>query len=265
MVTAPSTAVRRTARRVLACRLAGLLTGLAAGLTVAYGPPSWLGMGVALAAPAFAGCLLAGVLVGELVAARPAAGTTRTAALEVRDARAYLPPLMTRAVLTAVLALAGFLTATSVVASPDDQARPGRSLTFRCVDHSSSGGPWPGVYYSVPIGLAVLGGLAVAAVAVRLVTRRPRPGADPATRAADDQLRRASARAIVAACGVLAAAPLSGVAVIAAIQLHGVGARCAPAWLPAAGWATLGLGVVALVTACGFASALLFPQRRVGS
>ncbi|HEX8630237.1 MAG TPA: hypothetical protein VF755_18930, partial [Catenuloplanes sp.] len=142
---------------------------------------------------------------------------------------------------------------------------PGRSLTFHCADHSSSGGPWPGVYYSVPIGLAVLIGLLAAAVAVRLVTRRPRPGADPASRAADDQVRRASARAVVAACGVLAAAPLAGVAVIAAGQLHGVGAACAPGWLPAAGWASLGLGVVALVAACGFAGALLFPERRAVS
>jgi hypothetical protein len=258
----PVATVRRTARRVLACRLAGLVTGLIAGLTVASGPSSWLGMGAALAVPTFAGCLLAGVLVGEVVATAPS-GPSRTAALEVRDVRSYLPPLMTRSVVAAVIGLAGFLTVTSVVGGPDDQGRPGRSLTLVCADYASTVGPWPGVYYSLPIGLSVLGGLLAAMVVTWMVTRRPRPDPDPAARTADDRVRRASARAVMAACGVLAAAPLAGVAVVAAGRLEGLSTQsCSPPWLQMAGWVSLALGVVALVAACGFATALLFPDRR---
>lgn len=254
-------AVRRTARRVLACRLAGLFTGIVTGLTVASGPSSWLGMGSALAAPTFAGCLLAGVLVGEVVAAGPS-GTTRTAVLEVRDVRSYLPPLMTRSVVAVVVGLTAFLTVTSMVGGPDDQGRPGRSVALVCADHTAAAGPWPGVYYSVPIGISVLAGLLAAMVVTGMVTQRPRPDPDPAARAADDRVRRASARAVMAACGVLAAAPLAGVAVVAAGALVPLSAEsCAPPWLQSAGWASLALGVVALVAACGFASALLFPDR----
>lgn len=118
-------AVRRTANRVLACRLAGMATGLVAAMTIASGPGSWLGLGVVLAAPTFAGCVLAGVLVGEIVATgRP--GTTRIAALEVRNVRSYLPPVLTSLVVATGLTLTAFLTVTSFVGTADDQSRPGR-------------------------------------------------------------------------------------------------------------------------------------------
>ncbi|ASW56199.1 hypothetical protein [Plantactinospora sp. KBS50] len=254
-------AMRRTARRVLICRLAGLGSGLVAGLAVFNGPGSWLGMGAALAAPTFAGCLLAGVLVGEVVAARPS-GTTRTAVLEVRDVRSYLPPPLTGWVVAAVLGLAGLLTVTSIVGSPDDQGRPGRSLVLACADQRTAAGPWPGVYYSLPIGLSVLGGLLAALAVIWMVIRRPRPGPDPAVRAADDHVRRQSVRAVLSACGVLAAAPLAGVAIIAAGRLASLAAQsCSPAWLPAAGWASLALGVASLAAVCGFGRALLLPER----
>jgi hypothetical protein len=254
--------VRRTARRVLACRLVGVATGVVTALMVATDPGSRLGLGAALAVPAFAGCVLAGVLVGELVAAGPS-GTTRTAVLEVRGLSSYLPPLMTRFVVTIVIGLAAFLTITTVVGSPDDQGRPGRTLALVCGDYAFAAGPWPGVYYSVPIGLSVLGGLLAAMVVTWRITRRPRPNPDPAARAADDRVRRASAHAVIAACGILAAAPLAGVAFVAAGSLSSLSTQdCSPPWLPAAGWANLALGVVGVVAVCGFARALLFPNSR---
>jgi hypothetical protein len=261
-VRGPAEGARTTARRVLLCRLAGLVAGLVAGLAVARGPGSWLGLGPALAAPTFAGCLLAGVIVGETGTRKPA-GRTRTAALEVRQVRSYLPVAMTRALVVTIVALTGFLAVTSVVAGPDDQGRHGRSLTLSCADYTTTVSPWPGGYYSVPIGLSVLGGLLVSAAAARALTRRRRPDGD---RVADDRLRRSSARAVTAACGVLAAVPLAGTAIVAAGQLRALSAQsCAPPWLPAAGWASLVLGAVALLAAGYYAAALLLPHRRPAS
>jgi hypothetical protein len=60
----------------------------------------------------------------------------------------------------------------------------------------------------------VLIGLVAAAFTGHMVARRRRPG-DGTGLAADDESRRDSARAIVAACAVLTAAPLAGAAFIA--------------------------------------------------
>src|SRR5690349_928423 len=90
-------AVGRTARRVVAGRTGGLVVGLVAALALANAPASWLGLGLALAAPAFAIGLLGGVLVGELIAVGPLP-PVRTATLEVRRVRSYLPPRTTWAV-----------------------------------------------------------------------------------------------------------------------------------------------------------------------
>jgi len=231
-------------------------------VTLASGPPSWLGMGQALAAPLFAGCLLAGVLAGEVLASRPS-GPTRTAAIEVRTVRSYLPRAMSTSVLATAVTLTGLLVVTSLLGTSDDQGRPGRSLSRWCGEHGAGAGPWPGVYYSVPIGLSVLGGLLAAAVVALVVVRRPRPAAGPAARAADDDVRRASLRAVTAACGVLTAAPLAGVATIVAALLADVShVDCAPSWLPLARLASGMLGAVAFVAACGYLSALLLPMRR---
>jgi hypothetical protein len=149
------------------------------------------------------------------------------------------------------------LSATSAVASPDDLGRSGRFLAFQCGDHGSGGGPWPGSYYTVPIGLTVLIGLVVAVLATRAVVRRPRPLADDLSHQADDQLRRASARAIVAASGVLITVPLAGSALVAGTVLTNL--SCAPSVATILGAACFALGTVSALTACAFAAEIIFP------
>lgn len=243
----------------MAWRLAGLVVGILAALALAAGPPGWLGLGVALAAPTFALCLLAGVIVGE-VAGKGPIGAMRTAVIKVRAARFFLPRAMTWWVVALTVGLTVFITATSLFAGADDVGRAGRSLTVICnADHSETAGPWPGAYYSLPIGAAVLVGLGAAALAARAVARRRRPQPDEAARAADDRVRRASARAITAACGVLTAAPLAGSALFAGGALLRTG--CASPLLQVAGWASITLAALAAFGTCYFVAAVILPDR----
>ena len=252
--------VARTRRRTAAWRLAGLVAGILAALALAAGPPAWLGLGVALAAPAFALCLLTGVIIGEATGTAPDSAV-RTATIEVRAARFFLPRAMTWWVAALTVGLTAFLTLTSLFAGTDDMGRPGRSLTVACgAGHGETVGPWPGAYYSVPIAAAVLAGLGAATLAGRAVARRRRPQPDEGPRSADDRARRASARAITAACGVLTAAPLAGSALLAGGALLGVG--CAPRLLHLAGWASITLAALAAISACVFAAAAILPDRR---
>ncbi|GAA0268391.1 hypothetical protein [Cryptosporangium japonicum] len=256
----PTDAVGRTARRVLAGRVGGLVLGLAAGATLASGPSSWLGLGLALAAPAFASCLLAGVLVGELLAVGPRPAV-RTAALEVRRVRSYLPPVMTRVVAGALVALDVGLVLAVLAGSADDQGRPGRALTLSCGDVSAWVSPWPGLFYALPIAVVVHAALALAAVALRRLVRRPRPGSHPDDRGADDRVRAASARAVTAAVGVLVAAPLAGTTLIASGRLLSLaGQPCAPVWLPVTGWASAAVAAVATVLTGVFVATLVVPR-----
>ncbi|BCY07143.1 hypothetical protein [Actinoplanes sp. L3-i22] len=225
-------------RRTLLWRLAGLATGLLAAVAVATAPAARLGLGLALAAPAFALCLLAGVILGELTVRAPA-GPTRTASLRVRAARTFLPRRTTRAVAGFTVLAAAFFIMTGLTADADDLGRAGRALTVTCGDVTFSETPWPGRFYSLPIAVAVLLGLAMAAVAVRTVVHRP----DSTT---DDRSRRAAAGAITAACGVLITAPLAGSALFAAGALSRV--ACAPALNPA----VLVLAATAGLGACFF-------------
>ena len=204
----------RVRNRTIGWRVAGLLAGVAAALALLGAPARLLGLGSALAAPAFALVLLVGVIVGEL-SGRPPTGVTRTATIEVRSAAAFLPRGLLRwvAVTGAVLAL--FLAVTTLTGSADDLGRAGRALSVACSPEvGSTVTPWPGSFYAGPIAATVLIGLLLAALASRAVARRPRPRPDEPARLADDQLRRASGRAITAAVGVLVAAPLAGIGAV---------------------------------------------------
>ena len=202
-------------------RTAGLVVGVVLALVSAT--TGSLGRGVMLAGPLLALCVLLGVVVGELrVTAPPAA--ERTAVLETRRVRDYVPFRLAAVVLTATVLLAGLLITTTALGSTDDMGRAGRTLFRRCSALTAEGrGPWPGSFYSLPLAAVVGLGLLVAAVALHQVVRRPRQGGDLA---ADDLLRRRAAEAVTAAAGLLVVAPLAGVAVIAGAALNGI--DCAP-------------------------------------
>ncbi|MDA1362612.1 hypothetical protein O1R50_23525 [Glycomyces luteolus] len=254
-----SAAMRPIVRRSTITRFAGFGIGLAAAAAIlTAAPPNWLGLEAALAAPAFALCLLAGVLIGEITGTVPT-GPDRAAPIEVRSVRSYLPRFMTGAVIVLGAVLAVLLTATSLMGSADDMSRAGRFLTLNCQDLTASTGPWPGVYYSLPIAASVLIGIAAAAPTLHAVTRRRRPASGDAVRAADDDARRASARAIVAACGVLVAAPLTGTGLYTGMAM--TGNACATAAVTAFGWTALALGLTAFIASCWFAAMAVFPYR----
>ena len=170
-----------------------------------------------LAVPLCALCVLAGVVLGELRVAAPQ-GPVRSATLEVRRVRDYLPRRLTATVGTATALLLVVLALTTATGSADDLGRAGRSFARRCSAVTGGAtGPWPGSFYALPLGAVVVMGLVLAGFALRRVVRRPRQGEDAIV---DDALRRQAAEAVVAACGLLVALPFAGVSLLTAAALH---------------------------------------------
>lgn len=236
-------------------RALGLALGLIAGVLMLS--DGGLGRGPMLAAPIFGLWVLMGVIVGELLIPAPG-GPIRRATLEVRRIRDYLPRGLTTVVTATTALLGGILVATTLAGSADDQGRAGRSLARECTAiMGEATGPWPGSYYSVPLALAVGVGLLGAALASRVIVRRPRRGED---RAVDDEARRRAVSAVVAASGILVAVPLIGVSLTAAGALLRV--SCRPEWWSTLAWSLLVLAV-ALVILLGWCAATLLP-RAVG-
>ncbi|MFI5931788.1 hypothetical protein [Actinoplanes sp. NPDC051494] len=231
--------------------------GLIAGAVVAVITVQWggLGEGLMLAAPLFGLCVCLGVLAAELTVRAPK-GPTRSATLQVRRIRDYLPGRLGWAVAGTGGLLLVVATATTSAGSADDMGRPGRSLTRQCTaDLSQSHGPWPGWYYTGRLAVVVLVGLLLAYLALRTIVQRPRTG--DAT--ADNALRGHAARAVTGAAGILVAIPLGGVSLVASGALRGI--DCAPAWWTVASWGlnVVVLGSLAIVTWC---VAAILPQPR---
>jgi hypothetical protein len=243
---------RNAARTVASWRLAGVIVGVVAGvLSLLAGS---LGRGVMLAAPLFALCVLAGVVVGELLVAPPE-GPVREAGLKVRRWRDYLPPRLASVVAGSAALLGVILVATTLAGSTDDMGRAGRQLVRRCSAVMTQGhGPWPGSFYSLPLAVVVGGGLLLAGVAVVRIARRPSQAEDPAL---EDALRRRSAAAVTAAAGLLVAVPLFGVSGIAGVGLLGI--SCRPALWTVLGWALVAVLPFALGLAARCLVVLLVP------
>lgn len=248
---------RTVARHTAALRWAGVTVGLIVAV-IAAGSGD-LGTGQLLAAPLFGLCALIGVLAGELTV-WPPRGPTRTATVEVRRVRDYLPRHLSRVVAVAVGVLLALVAATTAAGGPDDMGRPGRWLTRQCTfDMSQSRGPWPGSFYTGGLVVVVLVGLLVAYLAVRAIVRRPRSGGVGDV-AVDDALRRHAAYVVTGAVGVLVAIPLAGVSLTAANGLLGI--SCAPLWWTVVGWGLLALAPAALVMVGWCAAAVLLPTDR---
>jgi hypothetical protein len=217
-------------------------------------------LGAMLAPTVFGLCVIGGVVVGELTTIQRRQGV-RTAALETRTIGDYVPRRLGGLVAVSAIGLGALLVTTTLMGSADDQGRAGRNLFRLCSPERSEGaGPWPGSFYSVPLGIAVVVGLLGAALALRTVVLRPRSGSDPDLVAGDDLLRRRSAEAVTAATGVMVAASLSGVALVAAGALIRFG--CAPPSWTILGIALLAVGgLMLLLTA--WCLALLLAGRRL--
>jgi hypothetical protein len=244
-------------RKAVGWRWAGLVLGVVAALkTASIGS---LGLWLMLAPTVFGLCVIGGVALGE-VATIPRREGVRTAALETRTIGRYLPRRLSGLVAAGTAGLGALLVATTLMGSADDLGRAGRSLSRQCSPTSSaSHSPWPGWYYSVPLGLAVAVGLLGAVFALRMVVLRPRRGSAPGLVAADDVLRRRSAEAVVAATGVIVAASLFAVALLAGARL--ISFDCSPASWTTFGAVLLAVAVAALLLTGGCLALLLVGPR----
>lgn len=227
------------------------LAGLAGWATARWDS---LGRGLAVSVPVSCVVLLVAVVAGE-IGVRPPRTPARTASLRVRRRVDYLPRRLAVAVATAAGVLLVLLVATTAAGSPDDLGRAGRSLQSSC----GSVGPWPGSFYATPLALAVTAGLALTAGAVHQLTRRPRLGTMAGSDAADDALRRLAGRRVVAACGVLVAVPLMGVALTAGADLLRV--SCQPPSWQVFGWALLAV-LLPAAGLLGWSAGSLLPAAR---
>ncbi|MEU2716088.1 hypothetical protein [Streptomyces sp. NPDC007205] len=230
-VTSPATASRAPADRY--ARWTGLATGALAAVWLS---PLDHGDGMLYAIPAFGLCAVAGVLVGDALAA-PARGAVRTAGLAPRRVRDYVPPRMTWLLAVLAVALVAVLATAGAVASPDDLGRAGRELTLTCRGMTEGHGPWPGLAY----GLPMLASLAVTTGACGWSLRRI------ATRPGDEQSRRDRSLAIVAAWGIVVSTSLLGTATTASGALTSM--TCDGAAGTAATAVLLPLALISLVTA----------------
>jgi hypothetical protein len=211
-------------------------TGLAVGILAAR----WLtplnhGDGILYAIPAFGLCAVAGVLAGDTLTS-PGRGAVRTAGLTPRRVRDYVPPRMTRLLLGLAATLVVLLAVAAAVASSDDMGRAGRAFTVTCRGVTESSGPWPGLYYGLPL----LASLAVATAACGWSLRRI------ATRPGDEQSRRDRTLAIVAAWGLVVSSSLLGAASTASGAL--LNTTCDGTAGTMANWALWPLALLALVT-----------------
>ena len=192
-------------------RWAGLALGCVVAAYLAR-DGSTLGLGLLLAAPAFAACVTAGILVGEALAPRPG-GRVRTAGLRRRSAAGYLSRPLRWALGGLTGALVLLLAVTTATGSADDMGRAGRTLAYTCGGRFAGRvGPWPGSYYSVPLLAALAVGGILSALTIRRIAARP---ADPSlTSETDDLIRRGAARLVGSGWGLLVSVPLTGIGLV---------------------------------------------------
>lgn len=250
-------ALEAARHRVDLWRWAGLAAGVAAAWWTAE--TGTLGRGPMLAPAAFGLTAVAGVLAGEM-SVRPPSQGERSAALRVRRLRDYVPPRLGAVVGVTSAGLLALLAATTAAASPDDMGRAGRALAGSCSAATSwARGPWPGSYYSVPLGALVVVGLVAGMAVLVRVAGRPRVGGSAELVGADEALRHRAGETVTAACGVLVAAPFIGIAGVTAMTLQ---SDCEPAW-----WGVARAGLLAgipllLVVLSWCVAVLLSPSGR---
>lgn len=271
-------------REQLVRRWAGLAAGLVAAATMVWASSRWGGddHGRSLfLVPAVVGLgVVVGVLGGDRQV-RPPTSPQRSAGLERRRLLDYLPHRLSVTVALTALVLGALLAMTTLLGSrdPSTVGSAGRVVALRCLAEGgtsvSSRGPWLGSFYSVPLAVAVVVVLAVAAIGARAVVLRPRASADAGDRCAidaDERLRRRSAEALVAGCGaavaatLLLAAPLTAIAMVG-FRSGGVAAGqpvpcLPPGWWASMGWPLVTTAALAAVVLVWCAAVVLVPTRR---
>lgn len=231
-----ATQVTRTRRR-LALAL-GLYFVVGAALVLALPSEPLLGLGQALGV-AVAAIVAALTLAASPVAVWPGSTGLRTAELTPRSGGSFGPRWGFALPLASAGILILFLLVTGLSSTTDDFGLY-RAFTVEHGTGSSTGSPYPGWYYGVPVILATI----VLALAVLLVLHRiaaaPRP-ASPELFDVDDALRRSVTRFVMLLSSSALLAYFAGVAVIAGM----VTSSTATQWTTSPDW-QIGAGGVGL-------------------
>ena len=244
-----------------AARVIALIVGLiVVVLLTTVGP---LGMGFLLAPAVFAGTQIVATLVAELIS-RDTARTPGAAGLEVRRIRSYLPRALGTATVVTMTVLTGVLIGTTATGSPDDMGRAGRSFSYSYPCDGVCGGsfsPWPGSFYTAPLGIALLLVVTLAVTAIVITVRRPRDASQPEIVRVDDFIRTRSAESVVAALGLGGAASLAAICVLVSrlvvSTVDGVSRV-----LLVAGWSAVVVGLIAFGMSMWCVVVLLLPGAR---
>ena len=158
--------------------------------------------------PALAGaCLLAAQAVGQLTWPRPS-GSHREADL-VRRGVADVTPVWPRRL--GIVWVSGALLLLAVFGVVADGPR---SLTRAAGDYTEAIGPYPGWYYGVPMGLAIIAIVVATGLVLRLITVRPAVAGVSAEW--DLHLRRRSAAHVTRGIQLVLAITVAGILVAAA-------------------------------------------------
>jgi hypothetical protein len=173
-------------------------SGLAIGIIAAQGL-STLGdiefeQRVVFCITAFGLCAVAGVLLADALTLVPQ-DAVRTASLAPRLVRDHVPPRMGPLIALQGLSLTVLLAIAAVTASVDSDRifTTGKVVAVTCNGMRASLGPWPGLYYSLPI----FGALAIATPTCVWALRRIAHGPGM------EQQRRDRAWAVTGAWGLL--------------------------------------------------------------
>ncbi|MDX3633531.1 hypothetical protein OG920_26595 [Streptomyces europaeiscabiei] len=170
-------------------------SGLAIGLVVAQ-ELSTLGdvefeQRVVFCITAFGLCAVAGVLLADALTLRPQEAV-RTASLAPRLVRDHVPPRMGPLIALQGVSLVVLLVITASV-DPDRVFSAGKVFTLACNGMRVTTGPWPGLYYTLPM----FGALAIATPTCVWALRRIAHGPG------EEQQRRDRAWAVTGAWGLL--------------------------------------------------------------
>ncbi|MDX2935409.1 hypothetical protein [Streptomyces ipomoeae] len=202
----PVSRLRTEAHRY--ARWSGLVVGLIVAQPFLVMENDDIAMPIVGAITAFGLCAVAGVLLGDALTPRPQEAV-RTASLTPRRIRDHVPPRVAPLLIVEAVFLFTLLMIGNATATTDELNRPGRALMATCGGMTAHSGPWPGLFYSVPILIALAVGTPACAWALRRVAHGP----------GGDQQRRDRAWAITGAWGLLVSGQLLLVILMIAVTL----------------------------------------------
>ncbi|MGW0708631.1 hypothetical protein ACWD4G_22210 [Streptomyces sp. NPDC002643] len=196
---------------------------------------------------AFGLCAVAGVLLGDALTPRPR-DAVRTASLTPRRIRDHVPPRMAPLLVAQSAFLVVLLAIGAATATEDKQGRPDRALALTCDGIHTVVGPWPGLFYSVPMLAALAVGTPACVWALRRVAHGP----------GDDQQRHDRAWAITGAWGLMVSGQLVLVVLMIATML--MEAPCAAPLSPLTVLVIYPLGFLSLFTAAWSLATVVVPR-----